>query len=212
MPAAMPAVPSVIPPLIAPFRTPFLPSAWRIAPGLPIVALLATLAGCSGPVTSTFPPDCPRAGVLADAADLTRYRSAGQAAGATGATGHDLTDMVLDGQITGVSGDCTRASRRELDVSVAVSMRLTRGPAARGPMGDVPFFVAVTENGQVLDKQIYHIAPGFAANADTVRLTSDPVSLNLPISVDKPGSAYDLVVGFQLTPDEVALNRRRGPR
>jgi hypothetical protein len=218
MPAAMSAVPPVIPPLTSAvrtpslpsaFRTPSLPSAWRIAP---TAALLATLAGCGSPLTSTFPPDCPHAGVLADAADLTRYRAVGQEAGAPGTAGHDLTDMVLDGQITGVSGDCTRASRRELDVGVAVSMRLTRGPAARGPVSDVPFFVAVTEGGKVLDKQIYHIAPGFAANADTVRLTSDPVSLNLPISVDKPGSAYDLVVGFQLSPDEVALNRRRGPR
>ncbi|MBN9560985.1 MAG: hypothetical protein J0H14_09705 [Alphaproteobacteria bacterium] len=202
MPAAMPAVSPLIPPLTSVSRTPFLPRARRIAP---TAVLLATLAGCSGPVTSTFPPECPHAGVLADAADLTRYRSAG-------AAGHDLTDMVLDGQITGVSGDCTRASRRELDVSVAVSMRLTRGPAARGPVGSVPFFVAVTQNGQVLDKQVYHITPDFAANSDTVRLTSDPVSLTLPISVEKTGSAYDLVVGFQLTPDEVALNRRRGPR
>lgn len=205
MPAAMPAVPPLIPPLTSAFRTSFLPSARRIAP---TAVLLATLAGCGAPLTSTFPPECPHAGVLADAADLTRYRSAGQA----GAAGHDLTDMVLDGQITGVSGDCTRGSRRELDVSVAVTMRLTRGPAARGPVGSVPFFVAVTQNGQVLDKQIYHITPDFAANSDTVRLTSDPVSLTLPISVEKTGSTYDLVVGFQLTPDEVALNRRRGPR
>lgn len=208
MPAAMPAMPPVIPPLTFAFRKPLLPSAWRIAPA----ALLAVLAGCGAPLTNTFPPECPHAGVLADAADLTRYRPAGQGAGAPGAAGHDLTDMVLDGQITGVSGDCTRASRRELDVSVTVSMRLTRGPAARGPVGDVPFFVAVTENGQVLDKQIFHVGPDFAANADTVRLTTDPVSLNLPVSAEKPGSAYDLVVGFQLTPDEVALNRRRGHR
>lgn len=206
MPAAIPADPRLIPLLTFAPRTRFLPSHRRIAPS---VALLATLAGCGAPLTKTFPPECPHAGVLADAADLTRYRSAGQQAGATG---HDLTDMVLDGQITGVSGDCTRASRRELDVSVVVSMRLTRGPAARGPVRDVPFFVAVTENGQMLDKQIYHVVPDFAANADTVRLTSDPVNLSLPINVDKPGSAYDLVVGFQLTPDEVALNRRRGPR
>jgi hypothetical protein len=212
MPAAMPAVPTVIRPFLIRFITPFVGAARRVAPLLLVATVLAALAGCSAPVTSTFPPDCPHAGVLADASDLTRYRPVGSEAGRPSTGGRDLTDMVLDGQITGVSGACTRAARRELDVTVSVSMRLTRGPAARGPVGDVPFFVAVTENGQVLDKQIYHVAPGFAANADTVRLTSDAVSLNLPISPDKPGSAYDLVVGFQLTPDEVALNRRRGPR
>jgi hypothetical protein len=154
MPAAMPAVPTVIRPFLIRFITPFVRGARRIAPLLLVATFLAALAGCSAPVTSTFPPDCPHAGVLADASDLTRYRPVGSEAGGPSTGGRDLTDMVLDGQITGVSGACTRAARRELDVTVSVSMRLTRGPAARGPVGDVPFFVAVTENGQVLDKQI----------------------------------------------------------
>lgn len=168
---------------------------------------LAGLTGCGGSVTNTFPPACPKAGILADAADLTRFRQNG-----AGAQGRDLTDMVLDGRMTGVSGTCSQASRRELAVAVTVSMQLTRGPAAKGPPNDVPFFVAVSEGGRVLDKQVFRVQPRFAANADTLRLTSDEVRLTLPVGTERTGADYDLVVGFQLSPDELAQNRRRGPR
>ncbi len=167
-----------------------------------LTLLLAGLAGCGGTVSDKFPPACPRAGVLADAADLTRYRGGG----------HDLTDLVLDARITGVSGDCTRADRRQLDVTVTVGMQVVRGPAAAGQPLEVPFFVAVSQGGAVLDKQVYRLSPGFGPNADTVRLTSDPVTISLPIGPDRLGSAYDVVVGFQLTQDELATNRHRGPR
>jgi hypothetical protein len=169
---------------------------------LALAATGAALAGCARAVSNQFPPACPHAGILADAADITRFRPGG----------HDLTDMVLDGRITGVGGDCTREDGRTLKVTVHASVQLTRGPAAKGPVEDVPFFVAVSENGQLLDKQVYRIAPAFPRNSDTLSITTDDVSLTLPVSPDKPGSAYDLVVGFQLTPDELATNRRRGPR
>jgi hypothetical protein len=188
-------------------RKPFHPIARSLRWGIGRAAALvvpAVLAGCSGMSSNTFPPSCPRAGILADAADITRYRP--------GAAGQDLTDMVLDGRITGVSGSCARDGSRQLDVTVSASITLVRGPAARSGMEDVPLFVAVSDEGQLIDKQVYRIVPGFAPNADTLRLTSDPVTIHLPVSRSKTGSGYNVVVGFQLTPDELAINRRRGPR
>lgn len=183
-----------------PARARPLSSASRV---MAVLGACAALAGCGGVVSDIFPPACPHAGILADAADLTRYRH--------GTSGHDLTDMVLDGRITGVAGTCSRNGRL-VDVTVAVSMQLSRGPAAGRGRAEVPFFVAVTRNGDVLDKQIYRVIPGFAPNADSTRLTSDPVILTLPTSSSQPSSGFDVVVGFQLTPEEVAFNRRRGPR
>ena len=120
--------------------------------------------------------------------------------------------MVIDGHITGVSGTCTRADRHHLEVMVTTALRLVRGPAAHGDIGSIPIFLAVSQDGRMLDKQIYQVVPDFPRNADTLRLTTDPVRLVLPIGPDKPGSIYDVVVGFQLTANEVALNRQRGPR
>ncbi len=170
---------------------------------LAVLVACGGFAGCGGAASDEFPPACPHAGILADAADLTRYRQ--------GAAGHDLTDMVLDGRVTGVSGVCSR-NGRDTDVTVAVSLRLARGPAAGAADLEVPFFIAVSRNGEVLDKQVYRVAPVFASNADTTRLTTDPVTLILPTRPSQPGSSFDVVAGFQLTPEEVAFNRRRGPR
>ena len=89
---------------------------------------------------------------------------------------------------------------------------LARGPAAGDEPIAVPFFVAVSRDGQILDKQTFRVIPSFDANSTTARVTSDEIDLNLPIDRQTLGSAYDVAVGFQLSPEELALNRRRGPR
>jgi len=172
-----------------------------------LIPLLAGLAGCGGGDLNAFPPACPRAAILGDTADLTRYRPdrAGQG-------GQDLTDMVFDGRITGVSGKCVRGEEDTLNVTATIDMELMRGPAMVGRSGEVPFFVAVTEGQRVLEKRVFRIKAEFPANTDRLRLTSEPVNLVLPIEPGKSGAAYDLLVGFQLSPDELALNRRRGQR
>lgn len=167
------------------------------------VALLASLGGCATPVQTTFPPSCPHVAILPESADLSRYRPGGQ----------DLTDMVLDGRITGVGGACTREDPRTLTVTAHATMQLTRGPAARGRLGAIPIFFAITANGQLLYRQIYNVMPQFAANSDALTLTTDDVTLpGLPISPTTPGAAYNLWIGFELSPAEIAYNRARAPR
>ena len=173
-----------------------------------LIPLLAGLAGCGGGGDlNAFPPACPRGAILGDTADLTRYRPADAGQG-----GQDLTDMVLDGRITSVSARCVRGDEGTSEVTATVDMELMRGPAMRGRLAEVPFFVAVTEGQRILNKQVFRVKAQFPANTDRLRLTSDPVNLTLPVEPGKSGAAYDLLVGFQLGPDELALNRRRGPR
>jgi hypothetical protein len=120
--------------------------------------------------------------------------------------------MVFDGRITGVSGECVRGDEGTLDVTVTVGFDLMRGPAMRGRTEEAPFFVVVAEGQRILEKQVYRVPAQFSANTDRVRLSSDPVKITIPLEPRKSGAAYDVLVGFQLTPEELALNRRRGPR
>jgi hypothetical protein len=177
-------------------------------PVLPTFAVLLTtaaLAACSSPkdVQTSFAPRCPRAQILADAADLTRYRTA---------TSHDLTDMVLDGRITGVQGQCARGDDGQLNTTIRAGVSLTRGPAARGRDAMAPMFVAVVRNGEVLDKAIFRLEAQFPSNTDSLQLVSNDVNLTLPVGPKLSGPDYSVYVGFQLTPDELAANRKRGPR
>ncbi len=167
---------------------------------LPMTALIA-LSAC-GPDANTFPPVCPSTGILRDGADLTRFRG----------TGTDLTDMLVDGRITGLAGQCKLDDPAHLRTSVSVVMDLTRGPANTGRTAVVRYFVAAARGDQILDKQVIVLPVNFGRNDDRMRVAGNPVDLVFPVSDTVSGAVYRIIVGFQLTPQELAFNRARGVR
>lgn len=167
-----------------------------------LMPLLGALAGCQAANQNEFPPSCPRAGLLHDADELTRFDPRGQ----------DLTDMVLDAHITNMQGKCEWGPHDDsVAAELVVDMVVTRGPAA--PEGSrsatVPYFVAVTRGEQILDKHVYTLGVVFPPNIDTVHLSGTPVKLLLPVGGKRTGASYRVLIGFQLTPAELALNRAR---
>ncbi|GAC1337357.1 MAG: hypothetical protein NVSMB18_02090 [Acetobacteraceae bacterium] len=168
---------------------------------LAFASTLPLLSGCGGSGDS-FPPPCPRPSILRDANDLSRYRGGGR----------DLTDNVLTGRITGLSGSCKRDGSDSVVATVSVGIDLTRGPAAPSRIADIAYFVAVSEGDQVLDKQVFTVRAEFPSNTDRLRLSGDSVDLRLPVTEKKTAAAYQITVGFQLSPAELEVNRRRGAR
>ncbi len=174
-------------------------------PALSRLAVLAAstlpvLTGCGlGSAGPGFAPTCPRPAILRDANDLLRYRGSGR----------DLTDSVLEGRITNISGNCKRSGPNTVATTVSVGIELTRGPAARGRTADIAYFVAVTDGERVLDKQVYQLRAEFPENTDRLRLAGDSVDLLLPVTDKKGADAYQVTVGFQLTPVELEANRQR---
>lgn len=171
-----------------------------------ITASLLILSGCGGlqdQAGPKFAPPCPQPVLIRPAEDVTLYNGAGR----------DLTNMVLDGRITGLRGFCRLAEQPgQLEVGVQVDMELARGPAAPTRALDVPYFVAVTEGEQILGKRTLSEHVVFPANVDRVRVSGRQVVLRLPIGPQKSGAAYAINVGFQLTPEELQHNRARGAR
>jgi hypothetical protein len=166
------------------------------------LAGLATLSACSDAPLSDFPPLCPQTSVLKDASDLTRFQGSGT----------DLTDMVVDGRITRPTGKCALDDPTHLRTTLNVNLELTRGPASKSRATDVTYFVAVLKGDTVLEKKEYRVPTQFPVNTDHVRLTGDEIDLVLPVNEKLNGAAYRVLIGFQLTPQELAFNRRRGPR
>jgi len=178
-----------------------LPFRRRQAPLLTLGALaIAGLAGCAA--KEDFPPICPTLALLADAADLTSYN----------ANGRDLTDLVLDGRIVTVPATCKRGDKGFVQTTMHVTADLSRGPAAADRDVSVPVFVAVLDGERVVDKQDYMLTGSFASNVDRVRASTPDIVLNLPVTPQKSAAAYKIYIGFILTPEQLALNRKRGPR
>ncbi|SFK26658.1 hypothetical protein [Falsiroseomonas stagni] len=183
-----------------------------VAKGVAVLALPAMLAACGGSestsnVLTAGQAPCPRITILADGADLTQY-----VAGAP----RDLTTMVLDARIAGFDAVCDYASRdrRALDVRVTPRFQVERGPAARGGSLDMPWFIAVSDAGDtdVIERQAFTARATLASNQTRVNSTGQAARLRLPIGEGVSAGNYLVRISFQLTPDQLAQNRSRGPR
>jgi hypothetical protein len=163
---------------------------------------LLALAGCGGPDPDRFPPPCPQPSIPRDLGDLHVFRGAGR----------DITDNILDGRITGISGSCKRDTTAVTVVTLSVDLNLTRGPANPSRTADVSYFVAVSDGDTILDKQVYTIPAEFPPNTERLRLEGDQVQLRLPVTPQKTAAAYRVTVGFQLTPAQLEINRTRNTR
>lgn len=172
------------------------------------LSLLAACGGSGGAAPSqTGQAPCPRIVILADGADLTRFRG--------GAMG-DLTAMTLDARIAGFDAQCDFASRDRSALTVRVTPRFQaeRGPAAEGRVADIPWFVALTDAGatSVLDRQAFTSRATFAPNVVRTPVQGQAARLTVPLAEGRRASDYAVRISLQLTPEELALNRARGPR
>ncbi|MGK7863551.1 hypothetical protein [Falsiroseomonas sp. E2-1-a4] len=180
----------------------------RSSMGVAALAGLALLAACGsdqGATTSQAP--CPRIVILADGADLTRFRG--------GASG-DLTALMADARIAGFQANCDFAGRdrRALTVRVTPRFEVERGPAAEGRVLDLPWFVALTDAGDatMLDRQAFTSRVTFGPNVVRNTIQGQTARLTVPLGQGARAVDYTVRVSLQLTPEELALNRARGPR
>ena len=165
-------------------------------------ASFATLVLAACETAPKFPPACPSLALLRDAADLTRYSPGG----------HDIRALTVDARITGAPATCSFDTSSKVKATLQVDFRVTRGPAASGRGIALPYFVAVTQGGRILDEQDYVVAGAFPASSSEVDLKGEQGPVLLPITKDRSAAAYQVYVGFRLSPDELAINRQRGPR
>jgi hypothetical protein len=156
------------------------------------------LAGCVADPDEKA-PECPNAFLRPDASTVTRYDGRGT----------DLTNLVLSGRLQDVQGTCKGVIGGKQEKAKAhVDMILTRGPAAQGREVDVPYVVAVTRGGQVLEKQLKTQHVVFPPNVDTVQVTGDDVTFLFPTPHFMSGKNYSIYFLFELTQAELEANEK----
>lgn len=172
--------------------------------GLPLL-LGACGGGASAPSANAAP--CPRIAILADGADLTRFRPGAP---------RDLTAMTLDARVTGFDARCdfVGRDRRVLEVRVTPRFEAERGPAADGRAADLPWFVALSDaaDAAVLERVAATTRVSFPASVTRASATGRPAILSVPVGGNLRAADYAVRISFQLTPEELELNRQRGAR
>ncbi|MAN64253.1 MAG: hypothetical protein CMI60_20155 [Parvibaculum sp.] len=143
---------------------------------------------------------CPEVGILGGAENLTSFSGAG----------NDITDIALTAELERV------VSRCEYDigdgiiyVDIAIRGVAEVGPAATSREVTVPMFIALTEiNSRVLRKDTFLLPLTFEGNQRTTSFIHTIEETKVPYVARIDGSAYEILVGFQLTPEELAYNKR----
>ncbi|WP_306015948.1 hypothetical protein [Oceanicaulis sp. MMSF_3324] len=169
------------------------------------VAALA-LAGCSTMRDTFVEPDpnpgpCPNALALYDAhriveinGDTSIYENVG-----------------FTGEILNVASSCRYTDRNAdpIEMEMAVRLAFGRGPAAQGSSKTYEMFVAVTRTDRaVIERQVFPINVTFEPGQDRVEVIEEFNTIELPrASATTSGANYEVLVGFELTDEQLAFNR-----
>lgn len=159
-----------------------------------LILLLPLLAACS---STKEQPACPAVAVVHD---LQQYADFGRSEKPVRA------EFVAAARLDGVQGDC-RSEDKVIAANIDIAMRAFRGPRLGGDRAEFPYFVAVLDrDDHVVAKQNLSVTFSLTQEDKMVEKT-ELVRVNIPNPVGRDGSYWRVLVGFQLSPEQLAFNR-----
>ena len=170
-----------------------LPGLAALALGLPLLAACSSLGG-----SETAVKGCPKVQIVRDLSEVTNFKPG---------PGRDFNDIQNRAALIDYSGKCDY-----MDDGVRLTMFVTllaeRGPALEGNRGDYRYFVAVyPPNSDVpVAKTEFDTSVGFG-NGQQRSGSKEELTPFIPLPKNTDASDWTVVVGFQLTPEQMAYNR-----
>jgi hypothetical protein len=142
---------------------------------------------------------CPYVKVLYDAARYVELKDHHEQVQAVGYTG----------EIQSLVSACQYKGDEPIKVEMQVLFALGRGPQAEGSSKVYRYWVAVTDrNREVLNKVYFDLPVSFPAGQDRVMYTDTLKGISIPRASPKvSGGNFEVLVGFDVTPEMIAFNR-----
>ena len=168
-----------------------------------LLVLAGLVASCGILPDRTPPPPCPKVRMLADTARLVEFRGPGR----------DLTDVSFEAEITNVDAVCAyNTARTEVTMTTKISLVGTRGPATPGAAAlDIPFYVAITDTAEnIMAKETFGSKMDFPQARRRIGVVEE-ISQKIPLGGRRPAE-FEVLVGLQLSPDQLEFNRRARTR
>ncbi len=163
-----------------------------------LLGVLIVLGAC-GVFKKKRPPPCPPISFLKDARRLVSYAPGG---------GADLSAMLNEVRLMKITAAC-KYRKFEVEVDMEVTIAARRGPADRTRKAPARYFVAIMgPGGAVIAKQIFDVTLAFPVNIDAGSLT-DSLVQKIPLDVGSDAVRHRIIVGLQLTPGQLKVNRDR---
>jgi hypothetical protein len=164
-----------------------------------IAAAVALLAGCSGVKTD----NCPTMAALLDASSMTIFRQG---------TSPDPANVLYNVRIVDVSGKCEfNKKKRSADTDLKITFRATRAPSGDAAQYTAPYFVGITEgSARILAREAYSIPFEFAPGQASITFTDEIKSAYLAAKYGSLPYDYQVLVGLQVTKEQLEYNRNNG--
>ncbi|WP_296595686.1 Tat pathway signal sequence domain protein [Phenylobacterium sp.] len=142
---------------------------------------------------------CPFVKSLYDAARYVEFKEGREAS----------ANVAWSGEVQGISAGCQYKDDQPIQVTMEVLFEMGKGPQAEGRTKTYRYWVAVTDrNREVLAKQIFEIPVTFPEGEDRVYVTENIGNITIPrASIATSGSNFEVLVGFDVTPQMAAFNR-----
>lgn len=169
---------------------------------------LVLLSGCetynsiASYIGSSSAAMCPDAAILAGTSILPALNPG---------AGDDPSGLVYTATMTNVTTRCDFDKReKSVDARLRIFVRATRPPGGTEVDYRVPYFVAVTTGGDIVDKKIYWLTFRFPESATARDVDVTVNSTEFPLGKAKQPYDYHLLVGFQLTKAQLDYNKKMG--
>ena len=162
------------------------------------LAASAALSSCSSDKDKA--PTCPYAAVLAPVSTLTTFQP--------DKTDDPAGELYTVG-IVHVETKCDfDPDNGTTNSSLEIRFKAKHAPTEGAKEYRVPYFVAVALDGKILNKRDVWLRFGFPPGSPTTTFTDSVASIVVNLENGKRPYDYEIVVGFQLTKDQLDYNKK----
>ena len=155
-----------------------------------------TLAACNKNPLEVTVSRCPAVAVVGDAGTLTRFEGSGR----------NQEDVAFTASIVQVSSACSESE--SVTMQVDFQLAANAGPALAGRSEAIEYFVTVMkDNSQIISKKTFKSVLVFDGKGQAV--TREAVRQFIPTIEQARRYNYEVLLGFQLSPQEAVYNMER---
>ena len=142
---------------------------------------------------------CPYVKTLYDAARFVEFKDGREASAAVG----------YSGEIQGIAAGCQYKETQPIKVTMELLFEFGRGPQAAGRQKTYRYWIAVTDrNRDVLAKETFDLPVTFKEGEDRVYIRESIDQILIPrAEITTSGANFEILVGFDVTPEMAAFNR-----
>jgi hypothetical protein len=163
------------------------------------LVLALAVAACSG----TGKVACPHVALMPELQAVAKFGPG---------PGRQDSDAIYGARMLAADSSCS-ADKKKGGLTVATKLGVAAvrvKPDVR--KGQITYFVAVIDRRQtILNKRDFVIELNFPAAQSRLEIT-EQLEEFIPLPKDADGADYGIVIGFELTPDELQYNRDHAPK